>query len=450
MGMTCPDYRVRLPLLVLALAMLCACQPAPESEYRAAEGLLARGRTDLAQAKLERLAADCPEFASANLLLGKLHLSRGNFPEAERRLAAGLAGRTGDFDHWIALARARLALEQYPPALEALDCAQAVARGPLEPLMARRWIAETSRLAQLNREMAEVALRFGRFADHVAALDVFAAAAFERFDADLVALINLHLAMIESFTRLNLPTRVESAWNQVFRLNNRRIQELEARLRARPDDLSRRMELASAHLSAAKRWAVVRKNQEKMEEHLLRADPLLSSIIALATETPSLRARAAEGAVSLYLMRNRLDDAELWITKAIEWDAQKPEYRYTRAQIEEQRGRPEAALASMQAYLAEASPTASADAWLFWARLLRGAGRVEEALAAADQAVARASEEFQPRLVRIQLLLSAGRTGPARQAIVELARRDLDPPEMKQLHELQQLLLKLEAVPPPP
>ncbi len=427
-----PRRRRYLPVFAAAcgLLWLCACAPGPESQYRSAEGLLARGRTQMAREKLESLVAAYPDFATAALTLGRLHLQRQDYLAADKYLSQGLARAPEDFANWIQLARARLQLSRYAEAGQALAAALQCARGPLEPLMARRWIAEASRLDDLAARAAAAKAR----------MDV----SYILKDADLVEMINLQMEMVECFTHLNLPDRVEAAWNQVFLYGNTRIQELEARLRVDPADLSQRMQLASALLSAAKRWAVVRKNQVQMEQYLLRADPLLGSVIALATETPALRAEAAAGAVSLYLMRNRLDDAQLWIDNAVAWDPAQPAYLFTRAQVLDRRDKREQALPVMRAYLAAASPTAGDDAWLFYAQLLRGSGRMQEALEAVEAAVARASGEFRPAFVRAQLLAGMGQTAAARRAVAELARRDLYPPEMKELHELEQALVKLE------
>ena len=420
----------RLSAVLVAMVLLFAagCERGPDRDYRAAEALMARGRTQLARIKLESLLAEHPDHATATLALADLAMGRNDFEAAERWYAHRVELASGDFDSWIKLGRARLAGERWDGAIDAFTRAESAGDGRLQPMMARLWVREATELAAAQREVYRIGV-------------AWASAPLEA-KKDFVRAVNLRLRAAEAWSRLDFPEQARRAWEDVFQYSTGRMLDLEARLRAHPSDLGLQMELAEAELAAARRWGAVRKNREQMEEHLRRADPLIASVIHFASQQPKLRAEAAATAVSLYLLRARLDDALQWIDRAIEWDPDEPSYRYTRAQVQRQRWFKADALATMRELVADT--TGTAEQWQFLAELERDAQHYPEARAAAEEAAARAAEdEVAPRFLLVELHLALGDVESASRELFALQQIDLFAADLRKLFALEQQLAEL-------
>ena len=79
--------RALAPGLVLALLAISACeQPSPQQRIENAKAHLHRGDTQRAIAELKRVLQEQPDDAGVRLMLGKLYLTSGNLPSAEKEL----------------------------------------------------------------------------------------------------------------------------------------------------------------------------------------------------------------------------------------------------------------------------------------------------------------------------------------------------------------------------
>ena len=73
--------------LVLALLAISACeQPSPQQRIENAKAHLLRGNAQLAIAELKHVLQEQPDDAGVRLMLGKLYLTGGNLPYAEKEL----------------------------------------------------------------------------------------------------------------------------------------------------------------------------------------------------------------------------------------------------------------------------------------------------------------------------------------------------------------------------
>jgi predicted Zn-dependent protease len=80
--------RALAPGLVLCLFAISACeQPSPQQRIENAKAHLHRGDTQLAIAELKQVLQEQPDDADVRLMLGKVYLTSGNLPSAEKELA---------------------------------------------------------------------------------------------------------------------------------------------------------------------------------------------------------------------------------------------------------------------------------------------------------------------------------------------------------------------------
>ena len=79
--------RALAPGLILALLAISACeQPSLQQRIENAKAHLHRGDTQRAIAELKRVLQEQPDDAGVRLMLGKLYLTSGNLPSAEKEL----------------------------------------------------------------------------------------------------------------------------------------------------------------------------------------------------------------------------------------------------------------------------------------------------------------------------------------------------------------------------
>jgi putative PEP-CTERM system TPR-repeat lipoprotein len=79
--------RALAPGLVLCLLAISGCdQPSPQQRLENAKAHLQRGDTQLAIAELKQVLQEQPDDAGVRLMLGKLYLTSGNLPSAEKEL----------------------------------------------------------------------------------------------------------------------------------------------------------------------------------------------------------------------------------------------------------------------------------------------------------------------------------------------------------------------------
>jgi predicted Zn-dependent protease len=79
--------RALVPAVLLCLSAISGCeQPSSQQRIANAQGHLQRGDTGLAIAELKRVLQEQPDDAAVRLMLGKVYLTTGNLPYAEKEL----------------------------------------------------------------------------------------------------------------------------------------------------------------------------------------------------------------------------------------------------------------------------------------------------------------------------------------------------------------------------
>jgi tetratricopeptide (TPR) repeat protein len=424
------------PLLPFLMTMMLAgCAVSPDEQFREAEDLIRKGQPEVARDYFRKILADHPSHASTTLTLGVLEVQSGNYIRAEELLQRGLESVPDYYDGWLQLGRVQLRLEKYPDAASAMRRARQCPAPKLDPALLRQWIIETEQLEKSAKRIP-------------AALEWIERLGPTRRDSQLRTLIDMYIEQAECWTRLGMPEKVERCWEQVFKYSQTRILELEGMLSLDRENPNTRLLLVSALHSSAKRWAVIKKKPEEMEQRLQRADKLIASLISEATLASALRAEAAAQAVELYLMRNRLDDANLWIDLALRWDPEKVEYRFSRAQLLDKQKKSEQALEEMRKLVAEPGEPCQAH-WLFYIGLLRKEERLEQALHAAEKAIGLWPDNPELLFQASEIGLAMNRVEDARQRFDKLSSGYYAGLNLKRLKHLQNRIDKLESNPGP-